>query len=118
MKKKQQITRNKRKYRVRKKIVGEGKRKRLSVFRSNRYLYGQIVDDIQKKTLVAVSEKELGERNKKGTKIERAKLLGESLAKKALKQKIKQVFFDRGAYRYHGRIRAFAKGAREGGLDF
>ncbi len=89
---------------------------RLSVFRSSRYLSAQIIDDQKGKTLVGVSEKMLKE--KKGTKTERAYALGEYLAQKAGEKKIKNVVFDRGAYAYHGRVKALAEGARQGGLVF
>ena len=109
------LTRRKR--RVRQKLHWQSDRPRLSVFRSNKYLYGQIIDDKKGKTLVAVSEKELKGKDKK-PKLEKAKLLGEMLAKKAVKVKIKQVVFDKGANLYHGRIKSFAEGARTGGLKF
>lgn len=89
---------------------------RLSVFRSNRYIYAQVIDDRSGKTLVAASEKEVKDLSIK--KIEKAKIVGQNLAHKAKKQKIKNVVFDKGAYRYHGRIKALAEGAREGGLVF
>jgi len=109
------LTRRKR--RVRQRLHQESGRPRLSVFRSNKYLYGQIINDKKGKTLVAVSEKELKGKDKK-PKLEKSKLLGEMLAKKALKTKIKEVVFDRGANLYHGRIKSFAEGARIGGLKF
>jgi len=104
-------------------------RLRLSVFRSNKYIYAQIVDDQQGKTLAAASEKDLkklktkpacrqGRNEKLKTKIDKAKAIGEVLAKKALRKKIKKVYFDRGGYKYHGRIKALAQGARKGGLEF
>lgn len=104
-----------RKSRTRKKIYGTAGRPRLSVFRSNRYIYVQLIDDETQRTLLGLSENELSQ---KGQKIERAKKLGLLLAKKALLKKIKKVVFDRGASRYHGRVKAFAQGAREGGLEF
>ena len=98
------------------------KRPRLSVFRSNQYIYAQIIDDSQGKTLVAASGKNLklsvSVLPKKHSKTERASLVGEILAKKALKKGIKKVWFDRGHYQYHGRIKALAEAARKGGLDF
>lgn len=109
----------KRAIRVRAKSKILGSRPRLSVFRSNKYIYAQIIDDKKGKTLVAVSEKNLsGGGEKKETKIEKAQKLGRLLAKKALDEKIKAVTFDRGGYRYHGRVRALAEGAREEGLSF
>lgn len=86
---------------------------RLTVFRSNKYIYAQIIDDLKQKTLVSASEKDIQDG---GTKIEKAKKVGQVLAEKALEQKIKKVVFDRGEYRYHGRIQALAEGAKEGGL--
>lgn len=93
------------------------KRLRLSVFRSNRWIYAQIIDDEKGQTLVAAAERELGKETK-GTKTERAGLVGELLAKKALKKGIKKVYFDRGRFKYHGRLKALAEGARKGGLAF
>ena len=105
----------KRQKRVRAKIKTSKDRLRLSVFRSNSYFYAQIIDDEKGETRVSVSEKELTE---KGVKTEKAKKLGIMLAKKAIDKKIKSVVFDRGSYAYHGRVKAFAEGAREGGLVF
>jgi len=105
-----------RKERVRAKIFGTEKRPRLSVFRSNKYIYAQIINDEKSETLSSVYEKELGKLN--GNKTERAKQLGLLLAKKSIEKKIKNVIFDRGSYKYHGRVKAFAEGAREGGLAF
>ena len=97
-------------------------RLRLSVFRSNKKIYGQIIDDQKQKTLVATSDKDIKLAEKKAssklTKKEKAVLVGEALAKYALKKGIKQVSFDRGRRPYHGRIKALAEGARKGGLDF
>lgn len=89
-------------------------RPRLSVFRSNSYIYAQIIDDKSQKTLLGVSEK----KEQKGNKTERAHMLGQELAKMALTKKIKEVVFDKGRYAYHGRVKALAEGAREGGLVF
>lgn len=105
-----------RKRRVRLKISCQRKRPRLSVFRSHRYLWAQIIDDQQRKTLVAASDK--NSKLEKATKTERARLTGKILAEKALKLGIKKVVFDRGPYQYHGRVKALAEGAREGGLAF
>lgn len=108
----------KRKLRVRKKLMKHEDRYRLSVFRSNKFSYAQIIDDWNRKTLVAASETDLTEEEKKQTKVERAKAVGKHLASKASEKKIVKVVFDRGQYRYHGRIKALAEGAREGGLEF
>lgn len=104
--------------RTRKKLSYDLERPRLSVFRSIKYLYAQVIDDTKAATLVAVSEKELGEKAEKESKTQRAKNLGIVLGKKAVKKKIKSVRFDKGSYKYHGRVKAFADGAREGGLQF
>ncbi len=106
----------KRKKRVRAKMRGIKEKPRLSVFRSNNYIYAQLIDDSAKKTILSVSEKEVSEKPEK--KIDRAKKIGLALAKKALNKKIKEVVFDRGSYAYHGRVKALAEGAREGGLEF
>lgn len=106
----------KRKKRVRGSLKGTIRRPRLSVFRSNRYLYAQIIDDDKGKTLVSCSLKEVKE--KKSNKKEMAEALGNALAKKALKKGIKKVVFDRGSFAYHGRVAALAEGARKGGLKF
>lgn len=105
-----------RKTRVRSKIRGTEERPRLSVFRSNRFIYAQLINDTAGKTIVGVSEKHLKE--KLTGKSTRAKAVGILLAKKAIDKKIKKVVFDRGSYSYHGRISEIAKGAREGGLEF
>lgn len=102
--------------RSRAKMHGTSAMPRLSVHRSNKYISAQLIDDDKAVTILGVSEKLL--ENTKGTKGEKAKALGLLIAKKALEAKVKTVVFDRGAYRYHGRVRAFAEGAREGGLQF
>jgi len=104
-----------RKRRTRLKARGLTRLSRLSVFRSNQYIYAQIIDDDQRITLVSANEKSL---KVKGKPIEKAKLVGELLAKKALVKKIKKVYFDRGAYKYHGRVKSLAEGARKAGLEF
>ncbi len=111
-----------RKLRSRIKIVTKGRgagKPRLSVYRSSRYLYAQLIDDVKGTTLIAVSEKELKlTGDKQPTKTERAKLLGAALAQKAKKKNIKKVVFDRGSYQFHGRVKSFADEARAGGLEF
>jgi large subunit ribosomal protein L18 len=92
-------------------------RLRLAVFRSNKHISAQIIDDEKGQTKVSANEKELSKKEKL-TKTERAKLVGEMLAKKALKLGIKKIKFDRRHYKYHGRVQALAEGARNGGLDF
>lgn len=101
-----------------KKIKGTLTRPRLSVFRSNKAIYAQIIDDEGGKTLVAATSLKLGKEAQKLTRKERAFKTGQLLAKKALKAKIKKVVFDRRAYKYHGRVKALADGARKGGLEF
>lgn len=109
----------KRKKGVRFKIRGTNKKPRLCVFRANRYIYAQLIDDFLGKTLLAVNERMLGGEKVLGkTKREKAKIVGQVLAQKALALKIKTVVFDRGAYRYHGRVKALAEGARQEGLEF
>jgi large subunit ribosomal protein L18 len=103
--------------RVRAKISGNTKIPRLCVFRSPQHIYAQLVDDQEGKTLSSASSKEL--RKKKGQKkIDRAKEVGRLIAKKAKDAKIEKVVFDRGGYKYHGRVKALAEGAREAGLKF
>ena len=103
--------------RIRAKIKGTEKYPRLSIFRSNKYIYAQLIDDLNGKTLVSVSDIKINKKNKLN-KTEKAKEIGFSLAKKAINNKIKKIILDRGGYKYHGRIKAVAEGAREGGLKF
>ncbi len=110
----QKINRQKR---VRAKITGNGQKPRLSVFRSNKFIYVQAIDDENQKTIVGVSEKELA-KAKGAKKTDRAFDLGKLFAKKVLGKKITEVVFDRGSYRYHGRVQKIAEGLREGGLKF
>jgi large subunit ribosomal protein L18 len=100
--------------RIRAKVSGTKSMPRLSVYRSNRYFYAQLIDDSTGRTLASVSD--MGA--KKGTKTEHASRAGEELAGKAKEQKIEKVVFDRGGFLYAGRIKAFAEGARKGGLKF
>lgn len=106
---------NLRKIRVRAKTKGTSEKPRLSVFRSNKFIYAQIIDDVKRRTIVGASEKELSIKDKK-TKTEKSKDLGLLIAKKAIAKKVKEVVFDRGSYKYHGRVKQVAEGAREGGL--
>lgn len=103
-----------RKFRVRNRVKRTG-RLRLSVFRSLNHIYAQIIDDEKGETLVAESSLAL---KLKGNKTEVARKVGRALAEKAIAKGIKQVAFDRGPYKYHGRVKALAEGAREGGLEF
>lgn len=102
--------------RVRKKVKGTTERPRLSVFRSNSAIYCQIIDDLKGHTLAAASS--LEDIKVQGTKSERAKAVGKMIAEKAKAAGIETVVFDRGGYLYHGRVKALAEGAREGGLVF
>ena len=103
-----------RRRRNRAKLFGTSERPRLSVFRSNRYTYTQLIDDSKKRTIVAVSTQELkGEKQKK---VSQAEKIGELLAERAKKAGVTAVVFNKGAYKYHGRVKAVAEGARKGGL--
>lgn len=97
-------------------IIGTKDRPRLSVFRSNKFIYAQLIDDSSRKTLIGVSEKEI-KAGEKATKTQKAKNLGISLAQKSKEKKIKRVIFQRGEYPYKGRIKSFIEGVREGGLE-
>lgn len=105
-------------YRIRKKISGTAQKPRLSVFRSNTEIYVQLIDDLAGKTLAAASSKDKEIAAQKVTKLEKSKLVGEAIAKKAAALGLSNVVFDRGGYLYHGRIKAVAEGARAGGLKF
>ncbi|WP_342189626.1 MULTISPECIES: 50S ribosomal protein L18 [unclassified Spiroplasma] len=105
-------------FRIRKKITGSELRPRLNVFRSNKNLYAQIIDDSQHRTLVSYSTLQMAGTGKSNLNKASATLLGEMLAKKALENNITTVVFDRGGYLYHGKIAAFAEAAREHGLKF
>jgi len=113
-----QIVRFKRKKRIRSQMEGTIERPRLSVFRSNRHFFVQLVDDVKGHTLVSAFSGEEELKDKSGASIEGAKILGNLLAKRALAKNISQVVFDRGGYLYHGKIKALADAAREGGLKF
>ncbi len=104
-------------YRIRKKITGTPSRPRLSVYRSNKSIYCQAIDDTTGFTLVAASSREEGI-PKNITKVEQAKAVGKLLAERAQAKSIQAITFDRGGYLYHGRVKALAEGAREGGLQF
>ena len=106
--------RNKIKTRIRGKISGTSERPRMSVFRSNKGIYVQIIDDIAGNTLVAASSKGI----EGGTKIEQAAKVGADIAKKAMDKGITQVVFDRNGYLFHGRVKSLADAAREAGLKF
>lgn len=101
---------------IRAKILGTAKRPRLSVFRSNRFMYAQLVDDEKNTTIASFSSLKL--KGKKATMLQKAKETGTELAKIAKEKKINEAVFDRGGFEYKGKVRALAEGAREGGLKF
>ena len=103
-------------YRVRKKVSGTAERPRLSVYRSNKQIYAQVIDDTKGVTLAAASSREAD--IAKGTKSEQSTLVGKLVAERAKTAGVAKVVFDRGGYLYHGRIKAVADGAREAGLEF
>lgn len=112
-------TRKRRKVRIRKKISGTAERPRLVVYRSNLHIYAQVVDDAAGATLVATSTLSLSKSGEKaGCNKAGADRVGREIARLALEKNIRQVVFDRNGYLYHGRIKAVADGAREGGLEF
>ena len=100
---------------IRSRVFGTPERPRLSVFRSNKQIYAQVIDDVHGKTLAAASSKNLTD---KMTNVEKSALVGKALAEKALQAGISTVVFDRNGYLYHGRVKGLADGAREGGLKF
>ncbi|MEM5565287.1 50S ribosomal protein L18 [Psychroserpens sp. AS72] len=106
------------KSRIRKVVSGTEARPRLAVFRSNKEIYAQVVDDVTGKTLAAASSRDKDVVSAKGTKSEKAALVGKAVAEKAIKAGINTISFDRGGYQYHGRVKSLAEGAREGGLKF
>ncbi|MDO8424519.1 MAG: 50S ribosomal protein L18 [bacterium] len=108
--------RNRRHKRVRARAFGTKDKPRLCVFRSNRHIYGQLINDDNGKILAAASD--LKVKTKKGSKVDVAREIGKLIAGKAKDLKIEKAVFDRGGYKYHGRIKALAEGAREGGLKF
>ena len=108
-----------RQVRTRAKLHGTAKRPRLSIFRSLKHISVQMIDDDARKTLFAVSDKHLTEADKKGKKpVEIAAALGKLVGQKAKEAKISEIVFDRGSFKYHGRVKALADGAREAGLKF
>lgn len=110
--------RRKIRYRIRKKISGSAARPRLSVYRSNRDIYVQLIDDENGTTLASASSRQADIAAQKVNKVELSKMVGNAIAKKSEELGIKEVVFDRSGYIYHGRIKAVAEGAREGGLNF
>lgn len=116
LQKKVALRTKRRTYRVRNKMASRGLKPRVSVFRSLNHDYVQIIDDVKQTTLLSLSS--LNVPNIKGSKKEVARQVGVELAKKALSTGIKEVFFDRGSFLFHGRVREIAEGLREGGLQF
>ncbi|HYF31788.1 MAG TPA: 50S ribosomal protein L18 [Chitinophagaceae bacterium] len=112
------LRRQKIRYRIRKRVAGETQKPRLSVFRSNAAIYAQLIDDVKGVTIASASSKEKDIAAQKGTKVEISKLVGQSIARKAIELGIKDCVFDRSGYLYHGRVKSLADGAREGGLQF
>lgn len=110
--------RQKIRYRIRKKITGSATKPRLSVFRSNTEIYVQLIDDTTGTTLASASSRQKDVAAQKVNKVEKSKLVGAAIAQKSVDLGIKDVVFDRSGYIYHGRIKAVAEGAREGGLVF
>ena len=106
------------KYRIRKRLSGSVERPRMTVFRSNKQIYVQLIDDVSGQTLASASSKEKEIASKKVNKIEQAKLVGKRIAEIAKEKGIKTVVFDRNGYLYHGRVKALADAAREAGLNF
>jgi large subunit ribosomal protein L18 len=112
------VRRQKIRYGIRKKISGTGQKPRLSVFRSNSDIYVQLIDDDGGKTLASASSRDKDILAQKVNKVEKSKLVGAAIARKAAELGFKDVTFDRSGYLYHGRVKAVADGAREGGLQF
>jgi large subunit ribosomal protein L18 len=117
MKSKKEI-RIKKRYSIRKKISGTAEKPRLAVFRSNKEIYVQLIDDLKGHTLSSASSRDEELNSSKSTKIEQAMLVGKLIAENAKKIGVSSVVFDRGGFIYHGRIKALADAAREGGLKF
>jgi len=112
------LRRQKIRHGIRKKVSGTTQKPRLSVFRSNSDIYVQLIDDTTGKTLASASSKDKDVKAQKVNKVEKSKLVGTAIASKASSLGINTVVFDRGGYLYHGRVKAIADGAREGGLQF
>ncbi len=108
------------KTRIRKRVSGDAKRPRLAVFRSARHIYAQVIDDDASATLCSAStlDKDVRSKLKKGSDLGAAEAVGTALAERAKQKGLKQVVFDRGGFRFHGRVKALADAARKGGLEF
>ena len=115
---KKQLRRNGIRARIRRVIKGTAERPRLSIHRSNKQIYAQLIDDVAGVTLASASSAAKGVEITKGKKVDVAKQVGKAIAERAVQSGIKVVVFDRGGYLYHGRVKALAEGAREGGLTF
>jgi len=113
-----QDRRNRLRFRIRKTVSGTEQRPRLAVFRSNKEIYAQLIDDVSGKTITAASSRDKDIDASKANKVEAAKLVGIAIAERAVKAGVETVSFDRGGYLYHGRVKSLAEGAREGGLKF
>jgi large subunit ribosomal protein L18 len=111
------ITRDRIHTRIRKRLQGTGERPRLNIFRSLKHIYAQIIDDTQGRTLVAASSL-AADSSARGANVAAARAVGKQIGERALAQGIRQVAFDRGGYRYHGRVKALAEAARAAGLQF
>lgn len=107
-----------RKFRIRKRIKGTTSIPRLTVFRSNTYIYAQLIDDENSKTIASATDMKKENVKEGKSKVEKAFIVGELLAGIALKNKVKKIVFDRSGYKYHGRVKSLAEGARKGGLEF
>ena len=112
-----QDARDRRHTRVRKRVHGTGERPRLAVFRSNKYIYAQVIDDVEGRTLAAASSQESDLRADNLNQANAAKV-GETIASRAKEAGVTEVVFDRGGYKFHGKVKALADAAREGGLEF
>jgi large subunit ribosomal protein L18 len=112
------IRRTRRKHQIRKRVLGTPAKPRLTVFRSARHIYAQVVDDLSGRTLASASTNEKGSKVETGGNTAAAKAVGKQVADRAKGAGIAAVVFDRNGYRYHGRVKALADGAREGGLKF
>jgi len=111
------VRRSRRKTGIRKRILGKPERPRLSVFRSAKHIYGQVIDDLTGRTLVSASSQDKGD-DSSGGNVDGARTVGSRLAERAKEAGISKVVFDRNGFRFHGRAKAFADAAREGGLEF
>lgn len=105
-------------YRIRKRVSGSANKPRMSVYRSNKEIYVQLIDDENNQTLTSASSREKDIAAQSGNKVDKSKLVGEAIARKSTELGISEVVFDRNGYLYHGRVKAVAEGAREGGLKF